>query len=48
MANVSLQSIHKAYGTQAVVHDLNLEINDRDFIVRGRTVGRAASQRRCA
>ena len=33
MANVSLQSIRKAYGAQTVVHDLDLEVNDRDFIV---------------
>ncbi|MDO9598571.1 MAG: sn-glycerol-3-phosphate ABC transporter ATP-binding protein UgpC [Azoarcus sp.] len=33
MANVSLQSIHKSYGAQAVVYGLDLEVSDRDFIV---------------
>jgi ABC-type sugar transport system ATPase subunit len=33
MAHVSLQSIHKSYGAQTVVHDLDLDVSDHEFIV---------------
>ena len=33
MAGVTLQSIHKAYGDTKVIHDVNLEIADGEFVV---------------
>lgn len=33
MAGVKLQNIYKRYGDTTVVHDVNLEIKDKEFIV---------------
>ena len=45
MANLSLQAVRKVFGSVAVVHGLDLEVADREFIV---LVGPAAAARaRC-
>ena len=46
MASISLKKLNKTYGTLTVVHDIDLEIADKEFII---LVGprAAASRPRC-
>ena len=33
MASVELRNIHKSFGSEEVLHDINLRVKDKEFVV---------------
>ena len=41
MATVSLQSLHKSFGSTEVIKNVNVDVDDREFVALVGQIGRA-------